>query len=814
MRLRLRGLAPRGGGDRTTRVVSLDPRAMAQRLAVFVAGLLLALVLLELALRASGALFEEDQDRRNRTARTGDQRVVLCVGESTTAMGGDDAYPGQLQEILRERTGEAFFVVNEGIPGGDSSALLSRLTHELDRYQPEVVVAMMGANDIPDGAVPHIDTAQGEPSGPTHALKIVEFALQLRHSARRSREEPAATAARTAGASYDDLVDRGAALARDYRHLEAEEFLVAATAHDPRRVEAFVELGRLYEDMSRPEEAQAQFVRGIEVCEAHGATPCDRILVDFARCLERRSQHTGAEEQFRLALVENELSVLAWFGLGRVLRKQHRFEDAATAFRRAIALDPADPQAHVSLGLCLESMGEEASAEEHLRRGWDMSPGDRRAFIRLADFYERHDEHDALIALGADALDVDPDDDIAGWMASYHGRRGDLARAEKYLAMADDIRRSSTPDMTRDNYHAMERILRDRGIQLVAVQYPVRSAEPLEKLFSGNDAVILVDNSEVFRAALQQHRFDELFWDRCYGDFGHGTRLGNRILADNIADAILSQHLALTEAPASDPPRPATEATLVSIPGGTFSMGALDHDTDARDWERPRHEVTISPFQLDRTEVTVAAFAEAVAAGVVSEPGCTPHDEWGDELCNYRHEDRRDHPVNGVSWADADAYCRWRGARLPTEAEHEFALRAGDRDAVYPWGDAPVPPEKVGNYAGESAPRTHAEGPVLSGYDDGFALTAPVASFPPNALGVHDLSGNIWEWCSDWFGPAYYEGSPTLDPGGPDRGERRVLKGGNFYCIREELRISERHHKRSADEAVYSGFRCAADGTD
>ena len=814
MRLRLRGSAPKRGGGKATRVISLDLGAVAQRSAVFVAGLLVALLLLELALRASGALFVEGQDQRNKEALAGDQRVVLCLGESTTAMGGDDAYPSQLQEILRDRTGEAFFVVNEGIPGANSSALLSRLTHELDRYQPEVVVAMMGANDIPGGAIPHSEITQSQQAAPTHALKIVEFALQLRHSAGRSGEAPAARAARDAGASYDDLMDRGSALARDFRHLEAEEFFVAAADLEPSRVEAFVQLGRLYEDMSRPEEAQARFIHGIEVCEAHGRNPCDKLLVDFARCLERLEQHTGAEEQFRRALDANERSAAAWFGLGRVLRKQERFEDAAAAFREAIALDPGDPQAHVSLGLCLESLGDTTGAEEHLRRGWEASPGDRRAFIRLADFYERHDRHDTLIALGAEALDVDPDDDIAGWMAGYHGRRGNTARAERYQAMADDIRHRSTPTMTRENYLNMAQVLSARGIQLLAVQYPVRSVEPLEQIFSGDDAVILVDNSEVFRAALQDHRFDELFWDRCYGDFGHCTRMGNRILADNIADAIVTRYLGLDEAPAPDPPGPSSSAALVSIPGGTFPMGAVDRDPDARDWESPRREVTVATFRLDRTEVTVAAYAEAVAAGIVSEPGCTPHDAWGDELCNYRHEDRRDHPVNGVSWIDADAYCRWRGARLPTEAEHEYALRAGDDDALYPWGDTPVPPEKVGNYAGESAPRAHAEGPVLTGYDDGFGLTAPVASFPSNALGVHDLSGNIWEWCSDWFDPRYYEGGPTLDPRGPDHGERRVLKGGNFYCIREELRISERHHKRPTDEAVYSGFRCAADATD
>lgn len=803
MKVRLQRSSRKTKSRKGAKDVSFDLGAWARKAAVFVAGLVVALVLLELALRAGGALFMERQDRRNQAVLDGEPRVVLCLGESTTAFGGDDAYPSQLQEILRERTGEAFSVVNVGVPGGDSSVLMSQLPHHLDHYRPEVVVAMMGANDTPGGAIPLVDVTGAGDARPAHTLKVVEFALQVRHSLQQSKDQ--AGRDQDGGASYGELLGRGVALAGEYRHLEAEDVLAEATALDPTRFDAWIELGRVYEVTSRPEEAQDLFARGVELCKNHGTMPCDRPLVEFARCLERQELYPRSEEQFRLALRENEHSAMAWFGLGRILRKQERFDAAALAFGRVIELDPHNPEAHVSLGLCLESLVDVEGAEEHLRAGWDLRPGDRRAFIRLADFYERQERHEALSRLGAEALDAAPDDDIVGWLASYYQRLGDAARAEEYLSRADEIRASGTSDMTRGNYLNMERILRARGIQFVAVQYPVRSAEPLHDLFAGNDTVVVVDNSGVFRAALQERRFDDLFWDRCYGDFGHCTREGNHILAGNVANAIITRLLDTAEAPATAP------SPLVPIPGGTFPMGALDEDPDARDCERPRHEVTVSPFQLDRTEVTVAAYAEAVAAGVVSEPGCTPHDEWGEELCNYRHGDRGDHPVNGVSWTEADAYCRWRGARLPTEAELEFALRAGHPDGLYPWGDSPLPPRRTGNYAGDSAPGTRAEGPVLTGYDDGYALTAPVASFPPDTLGVYDLSGNVWEWCSDWFGPDYYATSPAVDPAGPAHGERRILRGGNFYCIREELRTSERHHKRPEDEAVYTGFRCAAD---
>ena len=188
---------------------------------------------------------------------------------------------------------------------------------------------------------------------------------------------------------------------------------------------------------------------------------------------------------------------------------------------------------------------------------------------------------------------------------------------------------------------------------------------------------------------------------------------------------------------------------MAYVPGGSFQMGARPQDPVAMDWEKPAHEVTVRGFHMDRREVTVAAFTEAVEAGVVEVPGCRPRDEWGARVCNWDKADRQGHPVNGVSWIAADAYCRWRDRRLPTEAEFEYAMRRGRKDAVYPWGDGATPPGGWGNYADITAPREHAEGAVLPGYRDGFPLTAPVGSFEPDALGLYDLSGNIWEWCSD-----------------------------------------------------------------
>ena len=270
------------------------------------------------------------------------------------------------------------------------------------------------------------------------------------------------------------------------------------------------------------------------------------------------------------------------------------------------------------------------------------------------------------------------------------------------------------------------------------------------------------------------------------------------------------------------PGRPATPTSappawinteMVTLPGGTFFLGAVDHDKKARDCERPRHKVTVSPFRLDRTEVTVRAYAEAVKAKVVPGPSCPTDDPKEQKLCNGGKADRADHPVNGVSWIAATAYCRWLGRRLPTEAEFEYVLRGQRDDAIFPWGNDEVPPPNYGNMVGEESEKVHPLWARLHGYRDGYIGTSPVGTFDPNEHGLYDITGNVWEWCSDWYGETYYAvgPKPRVNPRGPKTGKHRILKGGGFHCQPEELRIAERHHKKPTDDSFYSGFRRAKD---
>jgi formylglycine-generating enzyme required for sulfatase activity len=229
--------------------------------------------------------------------------------------------------------------------------------------------------------------------------------------------------------------------------------------------------------------------------------------------------------------------------------------------------------------------------------------------------------------------------------------------------------------------------------------------------------------------------------------------------------------------------------------------------SDASGVQGPIHQVTLSPYFIDRTEVTNAQYAECVAAGVCLPP---PSSAAYDGSAYYGEAAYADYPVIYVGWEAANAYCRWRGARLPTEAEWEMAACWNPTTGVktvYPWGDEWDAARL--NLCDSSCLLSQFADPDHS---DGWPQMAPVGSFPQGAspLGALDMAGNVAEWVTDWFNPAYYAVSPSENPTGPAEGTLRVVRGG-AWGINDTRLFTCTARSRFAPTSISAGlgFRCA-----
>jgi formylglycine-generating enzyme required for sulfatase activity len=193
------------------------------------------------------------------------------------------------------------------------------------------------------------------------------------------------------------------------------------------------------------------------------------------------------------------------------------------------------------------------------------------------------------------------------------------------------------------------------------------------------------------------------------------------------------------------------DTPMIEIPEGPFTMGF--DGTQALEDERPKHQVWLSTFSMDLHEVTTAQYGAFLATTNRSAPW-----QWN-SVDLTQHGDR---PVIGVDWSDADAYCRWKGKRLPTEAEWEKSARGTD-GRLYPWGNQ-VPTDALANFA-------------LGARFSYSQVLMPVQSYEQgrSPYGLYQMAGNVWEWVQDWYAANYYEVSPERNPSGPEQGQFRVL---------------------------------------
>jgi len=473
-----------------------------QKVILIVFGLFLCAVLLEIGLRVGGFITLSLHEHRNRISikQKGAYRI-MCIGESTTDMGGINAYPKQLENILNQRNiGIKFSVINEGTCGETTMDILTKLEDNLKKFNPDMVIAMMGINDHSD-FVKYNDVHKNTLFFKN--FKIVKFMkllylnivakLNSEYNLKMTRDDAGSFVKKNTNKIYDTTLKDSSIRAQGEESTDSVEY---------------IKLARTYVYQGDSEKAIEMFKKAIGKDPKNADLYIELGFYGYAPA----GKHELVEQVFREAVKLAPDSAEGYSSLGWYFRELSQDENkhvlSEAMFKKAIEKDPQNMGAFTALGYCYISQQKYVLAEQMFLKTLEIDP-------------EYSDAHAGL-----------------GQLYQYLGK-GTAAAAHFQKVKETSLKFYNS--LTRNNYQQLKNILVKKKIRLVCVQYPLCPVEKLKNYFDTSEAknIIFVDNENLFKEALKRNKYAELFIDRFAAIFGHCTPKGNRLLAENIANVIL-----------------------------------------------------------------------------------------------------------------------------------------------------------------------------------------------------------------------------------------------------------------------------------
>lgn len=472
-----------------------------EKVGLITCGLFLALIIIEISLRAGGfiILFLQEQQNRIALSRKNTYRI-LCLGESTT-MG---QYPAYLEEFLnKQNTGKKFSVIDKGLAGILTPGVLTHLESNLNNYRPDMVIVMMGINDWEINAFYNAKpTSKINPFFSTFKVyKLARF-LWL-HIISAAKERYSAKSVGLALKDSNAYSASGLICVNQGELSRAEDLFENAIAFNPKDFNLYLDLGSVYQKQGKFSKAEEAFKKAIELnpsdSNAHSGLG---YVYKYQRKLPQ------AEELFKKAIELNSKNYNAYIELGWVYQKQGKFFQDEDVFRKAIELYPEFDKAYIELGWVYQKQGKSSQAEELLRKAIELNPRNEQAY---------------------------------GLLAILYSETGKTDFAQVYRRKAQELLTSYYNPITVANYNKLQEALEKNRVKLVCVQYPMRNIESLKTIFESPNDIIFVDNEKIFREAVKKSSYKDYFKDMFGGDFGHCTPKGNRLLAENIGGIIIKE---------------------------------------------------------------------------------------------------------------------------------------------------------------------------------------------------------------------------------------------------------------------------------
>jgi tetratricopeptide (TPR) repeat protein len=537
-------------------------------------GLVLGILLIETLLHTGGYLYKWRQksvfhnsiDSRNTVK-------ILCLGESTTA-GFRHSYPAQLQTILdREYPGRSFVIFNGGLPSTNSTHIAENLDQFLRDYDPDLVVTMIGINDRPE----YVFYKRSRFKLVNLLRLLIEHLKNITNQDFRTKQLPDRTQTEAVKTTkhvhsnteeYAEIIEHGKAafLNGDYRL--AVEYFQAASEIEPRRPEPYFRLGESYRELGIIHIARQSYKKALERDEQH----CGALL-GMGWCYIAECSPERAEVYFNTVVTADPYNQWAHYGLGLCHEQQKEYTAAYSAFAKALDISPDNKHVLKALGRLVkieevppavlyeknissrdgfdESHQSDAAwymyrnekyagARDMFKEAFRVNPTDYISFFYQALCHMKLNEINEAIAIYTELLEVPDMKSHAQYaLITAYEKNGDPDSAAAFRRAAQVYSDTRVNPHTLGAYRRIAKTLRDANIQHVAVQYPMRPLGDLQKILDYANDIIYVDNEESFVTAVHEYGYDAIFVDNFAGDFGHCTEKGNRILAENVARAIL-----------------------------------------------------------------------------------------------------------------------------------------------------------------------------------------------------------------------------------------------------------------------------------
>jgi tetratricopeptide (TPR) repeat protein len=512
---------------------------LSQKSALIFFGLILGIVLLEIGLRVAGFVITSSQEIVNQfSLRAKDSYVIMCLGESTTFFGGNDSYPRQLEEVLKEKCSAGkFIVLNKGLPGTRTPAIMADLEKKLDKYNPDLVITMMGINDGLGTSV-YQDIPGIKFKLFLENFRVYKLALLLKDHILLKVAEVKGRGGRKMGSESRFLL----LTEENESHTpRAEASLIKDRKINPRSGEANLELITLH---ANQENWRSLVPLAREAAEARPEIrpQLSEQLIRIANTCDLRGIFEEVEQLYKSAIEIYPEGDRAYAQLSQYYRKRERFEEAEKMGEKAIGINPQNDTALINLGQIYSMREDWEKGEEMYKRAVEVNPQRIYPLFQLLRRYLEVGRYKEAEDICKKAIEANPENDrLLVLLVQCFEKQGKMELAREYSKKAADLRTYYYNQATARNYQQLHRITAGRGIQLVCVQYPMRSLDNLKRMLPNNDGIIFVDNDQSFKEAVRLEGYNNYFTDYFGGDFGHCTPRGNRLLAENIADIILSE---------------------------------------------------------------------------------------------------------------------------------------------------------------------------------------------------------------------------------------------------------------------------------